>query len=144
MRAMRFAVPILVASTAALAGCVAAPHYVRSHPQIDGVLASAGVPRAGVTVGTCLDEPPYPSWTPDKCEHRLSTTTDEQGRFHFEGAGKLHLLLFGAGDVPFDLLTVKDGDRELSWHRFDPSPPMRTQMACELGERLVCTARDLR
>jgi hypothetical protein len=33
---------------------------------------------------------------------------------------------------------------ELSWHRFDPFPPMRTQMACELGERLVCTARDLR
>ena len=141
---MRLALIGLVALTAGLAGCVAAPHYVRSHPQIDGVLASAGVPRAGVTVGTCLDEPPYPSWTPDKCEHRLSTTTDEQGRFHFEGAGELHLLLFGAGDVPFDLLTVKDGDRELSWHRFDPSPPMRTLMACELGERLMCTARDLR
>ena len=134
----------IAALTAALAGCVPAPHYVRSHPQIDGVLASAGAPRAGVTVGTCLDEPPYPSWTPDKCEHRLATTTDEQGRFHFEGAGKLHILLFGAGDVPFDLITVKDGERELSWHRFDPSPPLRTQMACELGERLVCTARDLR
>ncbi len=134
----------IAALTAALAGCVPAPHYVRSHPQIDGVLASAGVPRAGVTVGTCLDDPPYPSWTPDKCEHRLLTTTDEQGRFHFEGAGKLHLLLLGAGDVPFDLITIKDGDRELAWHRFDPSPPMREQMACELGERLVCTAKDLR
>ena len=129
---------------AAVSGCVWAPRYVRSHPQIDGVLASAGAPRAGVTITACIDEPPYPSWTPDKCEHHLSTTTDEQGRFHFEGAGKLHLLLYGAGDVPFDLLTVKDGDRELSWHRFDPSPPLRTQMACELGERLVCTATDLR
>ena len=63
--------PLLLNAT--LAGCagqlLVAPHFVRTQPEVDGVLATAGVPRAGVRISACQGLPESgEALTPQRCD----------------------------------------------------------------------------
>jgi hypothetical protein len=147
---MRATTGLSLALALALAGCQTLPlfypHFVRTQPEVDGVLVSAGVPRAGVQIKACegLSESGE-QLTPSRCDRVAIVTTDAQGRFHLESHGYVDSDLIPTGDrSTFEILGVEAGGRELVWHQVwrRPSPP-RLVMACELGERLVCQSSQV-
>ena len=135
--------PVLIAAT--LAGCasllIVAPHFVRTQPEVDGVLVTTGVPRAGVRITACqgLSETGE-ALTPRRCDGMAVATTDAQGRFHFESHGYVDTDLLPYGDrSTHAILGIESGGRELVWHQVWRRPaPERLALACELGDRLVC------
>jgi hypothetical protein len=147
---MRFALTLPLALVAALAGCqnlpLFYPHFVRTQPEVDGVLVSAGVPRAGVQIKACegLSESGE-ELTPSRCDRVAIATTDSQGRFHLESHGYVDSDLIPTGDrSTFEILGVESGGRERVWHQVWRRPaPRRLALACELGERLVCQSSQL-
>lgn len=140
--------PVLIAAT--LAGCasqlIVAPHFVRTQPEVDGVLVTTGVPRAGVRITACqgLSETGE-ALTPRRCDGMAVATTDAQGRFHLESHGYVDTDLLPYGDrSTYAILGVESGGRELVWHQVWRRPaPERLTLACELGDRLVCQARQV-
>ena len=139
MRLSLLAVPALAAT---LAGCVNFfPHFVRTQPEVDGVLVTAGAPRAGVQIAACEGlRQTGNELAPRHCDRFALATTDAQGRFHLESHGYVDtdLLPYGDRDT-FEILGVESGGREMVWHQVwrRPSPEHLT-LACELGDRLVC------
>ena len=135
--------PVLLAAT--LAGCASqllvAPHFVRTQPEVDGVLVTAGVPRAGVRITSCqgLSESGE-ALTPRRCDSTAVAITDAQGRFHLESHGYVDTDVLPYGDrSTFEILGIESGGRERVWHQAWRRPaPERLSLACELGERLVC------
>jgi len=146
---MRIALLLPVLLTTTLAGCASqllvAPHFVRTQPEVDGVLATAGVPRAGVRITACqgLSESGE-ALTPRRCDGVAIATTDAQGRFHFESHGYVDTDLLPYGDrSTHAILGVEASGRELVWHQAWRRPaPERLALACELGERLVCKSPE--
>ena len=139
---MRISLFLLPALAATLSGCVnLAPHFVRTQPEVDGVLVTAGAPRAGVRITACqgLSESGE-ELTPHRCDGVAVATTDAQGRFHLESHGYVDTDVAPVGDrSTFAILGVEAGGRELVWHQVyrRPAPPHVT-LECELGDRLVC------
>ena len=119
------------------------PHFVRTQPEVDGVLVTAGLPRAGVRITACqgLSESGE-QLTPSRCDRTAVAVTDAQGRFHLESHGYVETEAIPFGDQStFEILGVESGGRELVWHQVWRRPaPERLALACELGERLVCHA----
>ena len=144
---MRIALLLPVLLTATLAGCagqlLVAPHFVRTQPEVDGVLVTAGVPRAGVRITACqgLSESGE-ALTPRRCDGVAIATTDARGHFHFESHGYVDTDVLPYGDrSTHAILGIESGGRELVWHQAWRRPaPERLSLACELGERLVCQA----
>ena len=145
---MRIALCLLAALTVALAGCAGPPvpvlfypHFVRTQPEVDGVLVTAGVPRAGVQITSCqgLSESGE-QLTPRRCDRFATVTTDAQGRFHLESHGYVDTDLVPLGDrSTFEILGVESGGRELVWHQVWRRPaPQHLALECALGDRLVC------
>ena len=147
---MRIALLLPVLLTATLAGCasqlIVAPHFVRTQPEVDGVLVTAGQPRVGVRITACqgLSESGE-SLTPRRCDGMAIATTDAQGRFHFESHGYVDTDLLPYGDrSTHAILGIEAGGRELVWHQVWRRPsPERLTLACELGERLVCQSTQV-
>ncbi len=136
---MRAAPFLLLVLSAGLAGCVPFPHFELTQPEVDGVLATAGVPRAGIVITACQGLPEYGrAFSPRRCDQVASTTTDAQGRFHFESHGRVSLVLI-MDSATYEILGVQSGEQELVWHRgyWRPAPPHVT-LSCELNEQLVC------
>jgi hypothetical protein len=137
---MRAAPILLSALTAGLAGCVPFPHFELTQPEVDGVLTTAGVPRSGVEITACQGLPEYGrALSPRRCDQVATTTTDAQGRFHFESHGRYSMFLI-MDSATFEILGVQSGGRELVWSRtyWRPAPP-HASLSCELGEQLVCS-----
>ena len=140
--------PVLVA--AASAGCagqlLVAPHFVRTQPEVDGVLVTAGVPRAGVRITACqgLSESGE-ALTPRRCDGLAIATTDAEGRFHIESHGYVDTDVLPYGDrSTHAILGIESGGRERVWHQAWRRPaPERLALACELGERLVCQSTQV-
>ena len=149
---MRIALSLLPALAVALSACttvavpVIYPHFVRTQPEVDGVLATAGVPRAGVQIKACqgLSESGE-AMTPSRCDGVAVATTDAQGRFHLESHGYVDTDLLPYGDrSTFEILGVESGGRELVWHQVWRRPaPEHLTLACELGDRLVCQSSQV-
>ena len=144
---MRIALLPSLLLAATVAGCASqllvAPHFVRTQPEVDGVLASAGVRRAGVRITACqgLSESGE-ALTPRRCDGTAVAVTDAQGRFHFESHGYVDTDALPYGDrSTHAILAIDSGGRELVWHQVWRRPsPERLALACELGDRLVCQA----
>ena len=145
---MRVAVVLPCLLTIILSGCagpfpggVLAPHFVRTQPEVDGVLLTAGVPRAGVQVMACqgLSETGV-ALSPRRCDAIALSTTDAQGRFHFESHGYVETAPVPLGDrSTYEILGVDTGGRDLVWHQVWERPaPERLSLSCELADRLVC------
>jgi len=145
---MRGSVLLPCLLTFILSGCVGplpvgvlSPHFVRTQPEVDGVLVTAGAPRAGVQIMACqgLSESGV-ALTPRRCDGIALSTTDAQGRFHFESHGYVETTALPMGDrSTYAILGVDSGGRDLVWHQVWERPaPERLKLACELGERLVC------
>ncbi|MCK9688079.1 hypothetical protein [Scleromatobacter humisilvae] len=136
---MRAATFLLLMLAAGLAGCVPFPHYELTQPEVDGVLATAGTPRAGVMITACQGLPEYGrAFSPRRCDQVASTTTDAQGRFHFERHGRVSLFLI-MDSATYEILGVQAGGGERVWYRgyWRPAPP-HVDLNCELNEQLVC------
>ena len=137
---MRCTVVLSLLSVTLPAGCVPYPHVERIRPEIDGFLTIDGIARTGVEVRSCLDADAYSYQAhPHACEHKATTTTDAQGRFHLEGYREFEMMLFLGDRISMVGLTVKDADREASWHRsgFGPSVD-RATLSCALMADLAC------
>ena len=143
-------VPVLLPCllTVVLSGCVGSfpggvlvPHFVRTQPEVDGVLVTAGAPRAGVQIMACqgLSETGV-ALTPRRCDGMALSTTDAQGRFHFESHGYVETAPVPLGDrSTYAILGVDSGGRDLVWHQVWQRPaPEHLSLSCELGDRLVC------
>ena len=138
--------PLLAVSLLALAGCalvrLPAPHFVRTQPEVDGVLMTAGAPRAGVHISACegLSEAGV-QLSPGRCDRVALATTDAQGRFHLESHGYVETEAIPFGDQStFEILGIDVGGRELVWHQVWRRPaPERLALVCELNDRrLAC------
>jgi len=135
--------PVLVLASTLTACADFFPHFVRTQPEVDGVLVAAGLPRAGVRISACAGLAGSGlELTPGRCDRVAIATTDAQGQFHLESHGYLDTDLGPTGErSTFEILAVESGGRELVWHQVwqRPAPP-RLTLACELGDRLVCQA----
>ena len=138
--------PLLICSSAfalaaALDGCMPLPypHGERTQPEVAGRLLSAGAPRAGIRISACQGVPEGGvELSSHRCDGVAWTTTDAQGRFHFEPVERRKLML-DHHTAAYVILTVESSGRELTWHRDYPGEaPAHESLRCELGDRLAC------
>jgi len=145
VRPVHFALSSFVLA-AALAGCVPMvyPHAERTQPEVDGLLASGGVPRAGVRISACQGVPEGGvALSSHRCDGVAWATTDAQGRFHFERIERSKLML-DHHTAAYVILTVESSGHEMTWHRDYPGEaPMHEALRCELGERLACESAQI-
>ena len=138
----RAALPVLTLA-AGLAGCIPLPHHELTQPEVDGVLTSAGVPRAGVVITACQGLPGITGrMDPAHCDGMVSVTTDAQGRFHLPSHERFSLVVI-MDSATWDILSVESGGRTLGWKtaHWRPAPPYEA-LDCELGEQLTCKVRQ--